>query len=62
MKQLKGFLNNSKVYSERNLAYIPTAEQETKAYEIFQFFGELFNGIFERLPETPIFVDLEQKV
>ena len=62
MKHVKGFLNNSKVHSERNLIYIPSAEQESKAYEIFQFFGDMFKGIFEKLPERPRFLDSEQKV
>ena len=61
-KQFKGFLKDSKMYSEKNLIYTPTQEQETKALEIFHLFKSMIKGIFENLPEKPVFVDNEKTV
>lgn len=61
-KQFKGFLKDSKIYSEKNLIYLPNAEQESQAFEIFQIFKTMIKSIFENLPENPKFLDEEKTV
>lgn len=61
-KQFKGFLKDSKIYSEKYLIYVPNQEQESKALEIFQLFRGIVKGIFDNLPERPKFIDAENTV
>lgn len=61
-KQFKGFLKDSKIYSEKNLLYVPLPEHEAKAFEIFQMFKTMIKEIFDHLPEKPVFLDEERTV
>lgn len=56
-KQFKGYLKDTKIYTEKFLIYVPNAEQESKAFEIFQLFRNIMKGIFDNLPENPRFID-----
>lgn len=61
-KKFKGFLKDSKIYSEKVLIYTPTPVHIEKAFDIFRLFKTMIKGIFDNLPENPVFVDEEKNV